>query len=168
LEEYRPEYFVFENVTGLLSAKDKTGNLHLDNMKAVFDQAGYHVEEKTLSSADYGVLQNRKRVILVGRPKERQFRYPEPSKWTPEKVRVREIFSDLPSLQSGKGSAGPCRMKNIKKTIFMMLVSGMMFFRLPDTRPVPIKNRILKYTVLRLNFGIKKESGLTIICCRNG
>jgi DNA (cytosine-5)-methyltransferase 1 len=115
LEKYRPEYFVFENVTGLLSAKDNTGNLHLDNMRVAFDQAGYHVEEKILSAADYGVLQNRKRVILVGRPKERKFQYPEPSKWTPEKVQVREIFSDLPSLQSGKGSAGPCKMKKYKK-----------------------------------------------------
>jgi DNA (cytosine-5)-methyltransferase 1 len=115
LEEYRPEYFIFENVTGLLSAKDKTGNFHLDNMKVAFDLAGYHVEEQTLSAADYGVLQSRKRIILVGRPKERQFQYPEPPKWTPEKVRVREIFSDLPSLQSGKGSAGPCRMKKYKK-----------------------------------------------------
>jgi DNA (cytosine-5)-methyltransferase 1 len=115
LEKYRPEYFIFENVTGLLSAKDKTGNLHLDNMKTVFNQAGYCVEEKTLSAADYGVLQNRKRVILVGRPKEKQFQYPEPSKWTPAKVRVREIFSDLPSLQAGKGSAGPCRIKKYRK-----------------------------------------------------
>jgi DNA (cytosine-5)-methyltransferase 1 len=115
LKEYKPEYFIFENVTGLLSAKDEMGNLHLDNMKSVFDQAGYHVEEKTLSAADYGVLQNRKRMILVGRPKEKQFQYPEPSKWMPEKARVREIFSDLPSLQSGKGSAGPCRMKKYKK-----------------------------------------------------
>jgi DNA (cytosine-5)-methyltransferase 1 len=115
LEEYRPEYFIFENVTGLLSAKDKNGKLHLDNMKVIFDQVGYHVEEKTLSATDYGVLQNRKRIILVGRLKERQFQYPEPSKWAPARVRVREIFSDLPSLQSGKGNTGPCRMKKYIK-----------------------------------------------------
>jgi DNA (cytosine-5)-methyltransferase 1 len=115
LEEYNPEYFIFENVTGLLSAKDEMGNFHLDNMKAVFDQAGYQVEERTISANDYGVLQNRKRMILVGGPKEKQFQYPVPSKWMPEKARVREIFSDLPSLQSGQGSAGPCRMKKYKK-----------------------------------------------------
>jgi DNA (cytosine-5)-methyltransferase 1 len=115
LKKYNPEYFIFENVTGLLSAKDEKGNLHLDNMKIIFDQAGYHVEEKTLSATDYGVLQNRRRIILVGRIKKSPFHYPEPSKWIPERIKVREIFSDLPSLQSGKGSVAPCRMRKYKK-----------------------------------------------------
>jgi DNA (cytosine-5)-methyltransferase 1 len=116
LKEYKPEYFIFENVTGLLSARDEKGNLHLDNMKMIFDQAGYHVEQKTLLATDYGVLQNRKRIILAGRIKDRQFQYPEPSNWIPGKVRVREIFFDLPALQSGKGSITPCRMKKYTRT----------------------------------------------------
>jgi DNA (cytosine-5)-methyltransferase 1 len=115
LKKYKPEYFIFENVTGLLSAKDERGRFHLDNMKVIFDQAGYHVEEKILSATDYGVLQSRKRIILTGRLNERPFQYPDPSKWAPERVRVKEIFSDLPSLQSGKGNITPCRMKKYKK-----------------------------------------------------
>ena len=32
LQKYQPRYFVFENVLGLLSAKDEDGTLHFDNM----------------------------------------------------------------------------------------------------------------------------------------
>lgn len=60
LKKYRPKYFVFENVTGLLSAKDTDEKLHFDKMRALFQQCGYKTEYKTLNAADYGVLQNRK------------------------------------------------------------------------------------------------------------
>ena len=40
LKKYRPKYFVFENVTGLLSAKDADEKLHFDKMRALFQQCG--------------------------------------------------------------------------------------------------------------------------------
>ena len=36
LKKYTPKYFVFENVLGLLSAKDEDGSLHFDNMQKTF------------------------------------------------------------------------------------------------------------------------------------
>ena len=36
LKKYQPKYFVFENVLGLLSAKDEDGSLHFDNMRTLF------------------------------------------------------------------------------------------------------------------------------------
>ena len=41
LEHYHPRYFVFENVTGLLSAKDTDGTLHFEKMRELFHQHGY-------------------------------------------------------------------------------------------------------------------------------
>ena len=68
LEYYRPKFFVFENVTGLLSAKV--------NGKAIFPQIIealgklYKVVDKpellVHNTADYGVPQIRKRVIIMG------------------------------------------------------------------------------------------------------
>jgi DNA (cytosine-5)-methyltransferase 1 len=44
LKRYKPAYFLFENVTGLLSAKDGNSNLYFENMRKLFSEAGYETE----------------------------------------------------------------------------------------------------------------------------
>ena len=109
LRKYKPAYFVFENVTGLLSAKDTEDKLYFDAMRDLFRDCGYETEYMILSAEDYGVLQRRKRIILVGRKGNSVGFYPKPDKWDPG-VQVREIFSDLPAITSGEGNTGPCRI----------------------------------------------------------
>ncbi len=60
LQRYRPKFFVFENVAGLLSAKEEDGSLHFDNMRELFKACGYSTEYSVLNASHYGVLQNRK------------------------------------------------------------------------------------------------------------
>ncbi len=115
LKKYRPKYFVFENVIGLLSAKDEEGNLYLDNMRNLFLKYGYETEFMILKAEDYGVLQSRKRIILVGKRGKLTNFYPEPKKWNP-KVSVEEIFYDLPPLVAGEGSPKTCFIKPYRGT----------------------------------------------------
>jgi len=110
LKRYRPAYFVFENVTGLLSARDEVGNLYFHAMRTLFRECEYETEFMPLSANDYGVLQNRKRVILVGRRGKISGFYPEPDKWCPD-VTVQEIFRDLPAIPAGGGHPGPCSVE---------------------------------------------------------
>ena len=110
LKRYKPAYFVFENVTGLLSAKDQGGNRYFDAMQKLFLDCGYETEFMTLSAENYGVLQSRKRIILVGRQGTSTGFYPEPDKWNPG-ILVEEIFNDLPALKAGHGDPGPCHTK---------------------------------------------------------
>ncbi|MFZ6011423.1 MAG: DNA cytosine methyltransferase, partial [Bacteroidota bacterium] len=63
LEKYRPKIFLFENVLGLKSAKE---GLYLTNMEKLFLKKGYRMVLFTLEANDFGVLQNRKRVIIIG------------------------------------------------------------------------------------------------------
>lgn len=107
LEKYSPKYFVFENVGGLLSAKSPDGELYFDKMNQLFNEVGYKVEYDILNANDYGVLQKRKRIILVGKKGDESGFYPYPEKWTPN-VKVNEIFKDLPPLKSGEGTLSPC------------------------------------------------------------
>lgn len=107
LERYRPEYFVFENVTGLLSAKSPEGIFYLESMRNVFRDLGYETEYRVLSADDYGVLQSRKRVIIVGHRGQDTGFFPEPARWLPG-VTVKEVLEDLPHIQAGEGSALPC------------------------------------------------------------
>ena len=102
LKYYKPKYFVFENVVGLLSAKSIDGSFYLEKMRDTFKDAGYTIEFRKIETKDYGILQNRKRIIIIGRRGDLKGFYPEFQKWNPD-VKVQAIFNDLPSLNAGEG-----------------------------------------------------------------
>ncbi len=106
LKKYQPKCFVFENVIGLLSAKDKDGSLHFDNMRKLFKAYGYSTEYQILNASDYGVLQNRKRIILIGFRGEHTDFYPEIKK-VEKSCTIEELLSDLPTITAGGGTATP-------------------------------------------------------------
>lgn len=97
LEEFNPKGFVFENVPGLLSAKKGE---HFKNLQVYFKELGYNVHFQMLNAADYGVLQNRKRIILVGWKNEKDHGFPNISTCRSEAI-VNDILSDLPILKAG-------------------------------------------------------------------
>jgi DNA (cytosine-5)-methyltransferase 1 len=98
LKNYRPKAFVFENVLGLKTAD---GGRYLKNMLAYFRRIGYNVEFQEHKSEDFGVLQKRRRIILIGWRKDIDFKYPifEENKYD---FKVRDIFSDLKKLKPGE------------------------------------------------------------------
>lgn len=103
LEYYEPRYFVFENVIGLKSAKTKDGKSYLEMMRELFLEKGYYTEYKVLEAKDFGVLQNRRRIIMIGKKDGKKGFYPEFEK-IQSQFTVSEIFKDLPSLQAGTGN----------------------------------------------------------------
>lgn len=115
LKKYEPSYFVFENVTGLLSAKDEEGRYYFSDMRDLFFRCGYETEYDTLSAKDHGVPQRRRRTILVGRKGDLSGFYPKPDKCE-SNVTVGEFFSDLPPLSAGEGNAGPCHVAPYRGT----------------------------------------------------
>ena len=98
LEKYRPKIFVFENVPGLLTAN---GGSYFDDMRERFRKAGYFLEYRILNSKEYGVLQNRRRVIVIGWREGTDFTYPELDK-KEQKYLVDDLFSDLPYIEPGE------------------------------------------------------------------
>ena len=97
LQEFMPYGFVFENVPGLLSAKKGE---HFRNLREYFDSLGYHVQYKMLDASDYGVLQVRKRLIIVGWQKQHDLGYPDILTKLTSAV-VNDILCDLPELRAG-------------------------------------------------------------------
>ena len=97
LAKYRPMGFVFENVLGLLSSKKN----HFENIQSHFRELGYKVHFLIMNSSDYGVMQNRQRVIIFGWRKTRDRGCPDipkvANRWT-----CRDIFSDLPTIRAGE------------------------------------------------------------------
>lgn len=92
VKEIKPKAFVIENVTGIISLFK--GQIK-DHIIEEFTKMGYKVQFKTLIASDYGVPQNRKRVIFVG-TLEDGFSFPEPVDYT---VTTEMSISDLPPLE---------------------------------------------------------------------
>lgn len=98
LQRYQPKYFVFENVLGLLTA----GNAkYLNEMRDLFSSIGYSTDYKVLNAEDYGVLQKRRRVIIIGRRGNREFKFPELSLADYSGQVKKDVFYDLPFLNPG-------------------------------------------------------------------
>jgi DNA (cytosine-5)-methyltransferase 1 len=66
IESKKPRAVLFENVKGLLSSKHQSGKKLIDVIKEDLENLGYRVNYKVVNASDYGVPQNRERMILVG------------------------------------------------------------------------------------------------------
>lgn len=140
LEYYRPKFFVFENVTGLLSARVGGKPILPSIMKAlsteykVIDDASVLVH----NTADYGVPQIRKRVIIMGVRKDivnkeaiDLYRNVIKTHWSPETneedrrrlkkyISVKDAIGDLPPVEPGADASTdaydyPCNNAFLKR-----------------------------------------------------
>ena len=122
LNHFKPKVFVFENVTGLLTAKigkKKTVNIILNKLGQQYKLIK-SPKEMVLNSCDYGVPQTRKRIILIGvrkdlgiNPKEiyngilKTHYNPDSSneekKGKKKYVTVKDAIYDMPSIKPGEG-----------------------------------------------------------------
>ena len=101
LEKYQPKMFVFENVLGLKSAKE---GMYLNNMEKLFLKKGYKMQLFTVEANNFGVLQNRKRLIILGWKSDTSPNIPNLEAVKHQnKYTVKHILSDLPRMQAGQG-----------------------------------------------------------------
>jgi DNA (cytosine-5)-methyltransferase 1 len=112
LDRYKPKMFVFENVPGILSANNgEFLNKIFDAVKAI----GYDLEippKKFLNAKNFNVLQDRKRVIIIGWKKEQNLNYPDfPEIETKYSIR-KDLFADLPKRKNGEGDLGIVKYNN--------------------------------------------------------
>ncbi len=98
IQKYNPDFYVFENVQGIFSAKN--GSVFND-IKNGMDKLGYTFEYKLLNSKNFGVVQERKRVIIIGYKKELNLHYPVFDNKT-FGFNIKDLFEDLPKLKSGE------------------------------------------------------------------
>src|SRR3989338_502448 len=103
LRRYKPKIFVFENVLGLITAGN---NRYLQQMLKLFQELGYTAEFSVLNAADFGVLQKRERVIIIGKKGNRKFPYPEFESQANGWKTKKDLFSDLPVIKAGENADG--------------------------------------------------------------
>lgn len=76
LEGVKPKFFLAENVSGILHKKHHEA---FSNILNKFSELGYDVKYQLLDAVDYGVPQNRKRVIIIGFKKTLKINFQFPS-----------------------------------------------------------------------------------------
>lgn len=108
LRKYSPDFFIFENVKGLLSYKDVDGNLLFPKIEKDFQNAlgenSYVLEYQIINSADFGVPQKRERLIIFGR--KHSFNgfnfFDDLSHFKTNPPTLNELFYDLPIMKNGE------------------------------------------------------------------
>jgi len=111
LNHYKPKFFVFENVSGILSTKIN-GKLIIDDIFHDMKKNYKIVEKKEeilLNAVDFGIPQERKRVIIIGVRKDLSINVQDIyddlkniAKKT-KKTTVKDAIEDLPKLTPGRG-----------------------------------------------------------------
>ena len=110
LKKYRPRMFVFENVEGIKTAR---GGQTFNNLQKYLKRVGYEIDYCELNAHDFGVLQSRKRVIIIGWLKGTGYEYPV-FETIHSDAEVWDVLKDLPILIPGK-SADEHTMNDMRK-----------------------------------------------------
>lgn len=119
LNHLKPKMFIFENVKGLLTAKPKGVNIYSLIMKEMSKTYKVLDDPKTtlLNAVNYGVPQERERLIIIGIRKDIEidpqevYKLIKKTHYSPSEknsklkkyVSVEEAISDLPKLLPGEG-----------------------------------------------------------------
>ena len=103
LQEKQPKFFLAENVSGMLAKRHEES---LENIMTLLGAAGYDIFFSTLNASDYGVAQDRKRVIFIGFRKDLKVDYSFPLPVEKKKC-LKDIIYDLsdsalPALNKSK------------------------------------------------------------------
>lgn len=106
VNDIRPEFFVMENVPGILTMRKGEA---VKEIIQYFSEIGYHVNIPIkLNAEDFGVPQKRRRVVIIGSLKKIKITIPRPlfsmSKGTlPKPISVYQAIVSMPQLESGAG-----------------------------------------------------------------
>lgn len=94
LKEYKPQWFIAENVSGIQSAGSGDFQVILQDMR----DAGYRLTVNLYKAEMYGIPQTRHRVIIVGIREDLPitFRVPAPEQYKEIDISAKKALSDIP------------------------------------------------------------------------
>lgn len=107
VRETEPKAFLFENVEGLLHAR------HADYVAALLrklSKAGYQTEIHRINSRDYGVAQDRSRIMIVGFRKNLKGAFRMPPKFPEMAKNMGDVLADLMGSNGWSGVGDWARM----------------------------------------------------------
>lgn len=113
LKDKKPKFFLAENVKGMMAQRNSKA---VQDIIQEFENAGYDVFIQLMNATDYGVAQDRKRVIYIGFRKEFavKFQFPKPLNY---KLTLQDIIADLkesarPALEGNRTNGDALEIDN--------------------------------------------------------
>lgn len=109
VEYFKPRFFLFENVPGIITAN---AGLIFNMLKEDFDRIGYDmitgpngdIRKNIQVAQNFGVPQNRKRFIFLGLRRGEKITYPVSNELSSYgELNTKNAISDLPALLVGEG-----------------------------------------------------------------
>ncbi len=73
VKDFKPDYILMENVTGLLAKKNEES---LQSIIRLFNRLGYNIDVNILSAQHYGVPERRRRAIFIGSKINNEISFP--------------------------------------------------------------------------------------------
>lgn len=95
LKEFKPKFFLAENVSGMLADRHSEA---VQNILQMFEEVGYDVTLTLVNAKNYGVAEERKRVFYIGFRKDLNIKFGFPKGSTKEdskKITLKDIIWDL-------------------------------------------------------------------------
>jgi DNA (cytosine-5)-methyltransferase 1 len=99
--EILPKAFLFENVEGLLHARHAN---HFAHVLAGFRKAGYEVDVHRLDASDFGIAQERERILIVGLRKEYAGLLRMPPAFPARRATLGDVLGDLMAANGWRGA----------------------------------------------------------------
>jgi len=101
VDEVKPKAFVFENVDGLLQARHSD---HVADVLRGFKRAGYEVDIHRIQAKDYGLAQERSRVLFIGIRKDLARGFRMPPKFPQRRANIGDVLADLMAANGWEGA----------------------------------------------------------------
>lgn len=97
VRDLNPKYFVIENVPNILTTSN---GFFKYQIISAFETLGYSVSCGVLNASDFGVPQDRRRAVFIGKKGNTTVPLPSPNG---VKTSIKEAIYDLPFIESGQG-----------------------------------------------------------------
>ena len=123
VEGLHPQWVVMENVTGMLSAGGgEAARTILSSLQAL----GYNVEWRVLKAEEYGVPQERRRVVFLGNRIGAPIAWPQPThgEGLSPYVTVWDAIGDLPLLENGEVPSGSVKYRTAPCSSYQQQLRG--------------------------------------------
>lgn len=104
IQDKKPLFFLAENVAGIVSSAHKS---EFDKIINKFEEIGYNVSWRLLNAKDFGVPQERKRVIVIGYKKDLNKKFNFDALKKEEIISLKEAIGKLPDSTPAKDKNKP-------------------------------------------------------------
>ena len=98
VEEFKPKYFVLENVPNIITTSN---GYFKEQIIHAFSRLGYEIIYGVLNASDFGVPQDRHRAFFIGQYGHIQIELPKPMNVV---TTIKDAIYDLPFIESGEGN----------------------------------------------------------------